>query len=663
MKILFFLLLNMVAFGQKEYVLKSPDQQIAIQIKVGKTNVTYSVRHDDTDVLLSSPVSMKTSAGEIPGEGAVVRKSEYSDFKGIIRSPFYKKKEITDIYNQLTLSFKGDWQLQFRAYNDGIAYRFITSRKGELTVENEQADFCLPGNYTVYAPFVRPRKSFGTPIEQQFMSSFENTYQKIPVADLPADRLMFLPVLVELEGGKKMVITEADLESYPGMYLHGLGNGNNLKAMFATYPKTEIQGGHNELQLLVKERENFIAKTQGTRTYPWRVLVIADEDAKLADNDLVYKLAAPSRMADVSWVKPGKVAWDWWNNWNLSGVDFPSGINNETYKKYIDFAASQGIEYVILDEGWAVNKKADLFAVVPEIDLAELIEYGRLKNVGIVLWVGYYPMEKDMERVCRHYAAMGVKGFKVDFMDRDDQKTVDFLYKLAETAARNHLFLDYHGTHKPTGLSRTYPNVLNYEGVHGLEQMKWAGPETDQVTYDVTLPFIRMVAGPLDYTQGAMRNSIKANYFPAYTDPMSQGTRCRQLAEYVVFESPFNMLCDNPIAYMREPECTAYIAEIPTVWDRTVVVNGKVGEYITIARQKGADWYIGGMTGWSGRNMELDLSFLGEGRYEIILFRDGINAGKVATDYKKETVEIPENKKIDIYLATGGGFAGKIVKK
>lgn len=660
MRILFFLLLSMTVWGQKEYKLASPNGQITMVVNVEPSGVTYAVKHGDTEVLLPSAISMKLAGSEVLGERPVVSKAKRSDFKGVLSPLFYKKSTIEESYNQLDLFFKGNWQLQFRAYDDGVAYRFVTSRKGELIVENEQADFCFAGNQIVYAPFVRARKTFGSPLEQQFMNSFENTYQKIGVAELPVDRLMFLPILVELDGGKKAVITEADLESYPGLYLHGSGGKNQVEAMFATYPKTEVQGGHNELQLLVKERESFIAKTKGTRTFPWRVVVLADEDTKLADNDLVYKLAAPSRITDTDWVKPGKVAWDWWNNWNISGVDFPTGINNPTYKKYIDFASEKGIEYVILDEGWAVNKKADLFAVVPEIDLKELIEYGRQKNVGIVLWVGYYPMEKEMERVCKHYAEMGVKGFKVDFMDRDDQKMVDFYYRLAETAARYQLFIDYHGAYKPTGLSRTYPNVLNYEGVFGLEQMKWSKPDVDQVTYDVTVPFIRMVAGAMDYTQGAMRNSIRENYYPAYTDPMSQGTRCRQLAQYVVFESPFNMLCDNPTVYQREPECTEYIAGIPTVWNRTEVINGKVGEYITIARQKDGVWYVGGMTNWDARDMELDFSFLGDGSYEIELFRDGVNADKVASDFKKEIISIPANRKLMVHLAPGGGFAGQI---
>ncbi|HIW66246.1 MAG TPA: glycoside hydrolase family 97 protein, partial [Candidatus Alistipes intestinipullorum] len=416
-------------------------------------------------------------------------------------------------------------------------------------------------------------------------------------------------------------------------------------------------------QLIVTEREEFIARTKGTRAFPWRIFVIAENDIELADNDMVYRLASPSRVADTSWIRPGKVAWDWWNDWNIHGVDFRAGINNDTYKYYIDFAAERGIEYVILDEGWAVNKKADLFQVIPEIDLQELVDYGRERNVGIVLWAGFYAVERDMERVCKHFSEMGVKGFKVDFMDRDDQKIADFVYRLAETAARYHLFLDLHGFHKPAGLQRTYPNVLNFEGVFGLEQMKWSDPDTDQVTYDVTIPYIRMLAGPMDYTQGAMRNATRGNYRPVNSEAMSQGTRCRQLAEYVIFESPFNMLCDAPTNYLREAECTQFIATVPTTWDETRGLDGRVGEYVTIARRKGDVWYVGGMTDWSAREFTLDLGFLGEGAFSAEVFRDGINADRAACDYKREVVEVPADRKMTLNTAPGGGFAIRITRK
>ena len=327
---------------------------------------------------------------------------------------------------------------------------------------------------------------------------------------------------------------------------------------------------------------------------------------------------------------------------------------NETYRHYIDFASEYGIEYVILDEGWAVNKRADLFDVIPEIDIFDLVEYADSKGVGIVLWAGYVAIDRDMEEVCKYYSEIGVKGFKVDFIDRDDQKAVNFYYRMAETAAKYHLIIDFHGAYKPTGLNRTYPNVLNFEGVYGLENVKW-NQGLDLVTYETTIPFIRMLAGPMDFTQGAMRNANRDNYRAVWSEPMSQGTRCRQLAEYVVFESPFNMLCDSPSNYRDEDECSQYIAKIPTVWDETIALDGKVGEYVIIARRSGDRWYVGGITNWDEREIEIDLSALNLKRHTATEFRDGVNANKIAEDYIKTSINI-DNDTYNAKMSKGGGF-------
>ena len=499
--------------------------------------------------------------------------------------------------------------------------------------------------------------------EEQFFNSFEQPYVNETITSLNDKRLKILPLLVDLGDGRKVCITEADLEDFPGMFLNNETGKPSLKAVHAPYPKVKEQGGHNQLQMLVKERENYIAKTSGTRSFPWRAFIISRNDKELADCDMVYRLASPSRVNDISWIKPGKVAWDWWNDWNLYGVDFRAGINNPTYKYYIDFAAEHGIVYVILDEGWAGNLQADMMQVIPEIDLQELVDYGKSKNVGIILWAGYWAFARDMENVVKHYSDMGVKGFKVDFLDRDDQEMVNFVYEASEVCAKYKMLVDFHGVFKPTGLQRTYPNVLNYEGVNGLEQLKWSPESYDMVTYDVTIPFIRMIAGPMDYTQGAMRNAVKGNYRPVNSEPMSQGTRCRQLATYVIFESPFNMLCDAPSNYRREKECTEFISNIPTIWDETVSLDGKVSEYVAIARRHGNDWYIGALTNWTPRELDLDLSFLGEGDYTLELFKDGINADRAARDYKKEVIPVPANRKLRISMAPGGGYAARIQKR
>jgi alpha-glucosidase len=645
--------------AQQNHSIQSPDGKIRIVIDI-KDKIYYSVFHQSDPVVAASPISLRLGGGEVLGQNPKFKNAKTQSINQSIETPFYKRSKIEDKYNELVLNFSGDYSVAFRAYDDGAAYRFITSKKKDFVVESEEASFNFAGDYKVIVPYVNgsDKKS----IDQQFTNSFENTYTHTSLSKLNRKRLAFLPLVVEVDNGKKVCITEADLEDYPGMYLLNKDGKNGLSGVYAPYPKRVEQDGHNLLQLFVKERETFIAKAKGTRAFPWRVMVVSSSDKELADNNMVYKLASPSRVKDYSWVKPGKVAWDWWNDWNIYGVDFRSGINTETYKYYIDFASTHNIEYVIMDEGWAVNLKADLLHVIPEIDLKAIIDYGKQKNVGIILWAGYYAFDRDMENVCKQYAEMGVKGFKIDFMDRDDQKTVEFYYRAAATTAKYHMLADFHGAYKPTGLNRTYPNVLNFEGVHGLEQMKWS-PSVDQVTYDVTIPFIRMLAGPMDYTQGAMRNASKENYRPINSEPMSQGTRCRQLAQYVVFEAPFNMLCDNPSNYMREAECTKFISAVPTIWSNTIALDGKVGEFVAIARQKNNDWYLGALTNWDAREIEVDLSFLGEGNFKAEIFKDGLNADRVGIDYKHTVIEIPANKKLKIQMAPGGGFVGKIFKQ
>ncbi len=641
------------AFAQKQYTLQSPDKDITVTIEAGE-QLTYSVMHGNTCVLAPSPIGMQLGDGTMLGTKPVVKNAKTSSVNQTLASPLYKKAEIPEVYEELTLTFKGNYKVVFRAYDAGVAYRFETDFRKPIIIENETADFNFDADYQALIPYVNARKGEGDFINQQFYNSFENTYTHTPLSKMEPERLAFLPVLVELNDGKKAVITESDLEDFPGLYLRNEKGKNGFTAVHAGYPKVEEQGGHNNLQYVVKERESFVAKTAGKRAFPWRIVTISESDKELANNDLVYLLASPCRVNNLSWIKPGKVAWDWWNAWNIYGVDFKAGINNDTYKYYIDFASQFGIEYVILDEGWAVNKQADLFQVVPEIDIKELVDYGAERNVGIVLWAGHAAIDKDMERVCKFYSEMGVKGFKVDFMDRDDQKVVDFYYRMAETAARYHLFIDFHGAYKPTGLNRTYPNVLNHEGVYGLEQAKWDN-QSDLVVNEVTIPFIRMVAGPLDYTQGAMKNANKNNFAAIYTEPMSQGTRCRQLAEYVIFESPFNMLCDSPSNYMKEEECTQFIANVPTTWDETVVLDGKVGEYLVIARRKDFHWYVGAITNWEERDLYLDLSVLPNfGAKSGHIFRDGPNANRVAKDYVSEQAQVWGNT-VKVHLAKGGG--------
>ena len=612
------------AQAQKQYSLASPDGKLKTTVTTG-AQLSYDITFDGQQVLVNSPISMTLDNGEVWGENDKPSKVSRKSVDGEIKSPFYRADELDEEYNEMTLQFKG-FNVEFRAYDDGIAYRFVNKGKKPFKVVKEGVDFNFPFDVTAHVPYTIPRRKGH--YNEQFWNSFENQYTTNNITKLEKEKLAFLPIIAELKNNVKLCITEVNLESYPGLYVKPGKGTNQLTSDFAPYPKRLEQGGHNMLQMIVKEHEDFIAKVEKPRSFPWRVAIVTDEDEELASTNLSYLLAEASRLEDISWIKPGKIA------------------------------SKNGIEYVILDEGWAVNKKADLMQVVPEINLEELVAYANSKNVGLVLWAGYHAFNRDMENVCRHYSEMGIKGFKVDFMDRDDQEMTEFNYRAAEMAAKYKLILDLHGTHKPAGLNRTYPNVLNFEGVFGLEQVKWGKPgEIDLISYDVMIPFIRQVAGPMDYTQGAMRNATKANYRACNSEPMSQGTRCHQLALYMILDSPFNMLCDTPSNYEREQECTDFISAVPTVWDETIVLDGKMGEYIITARRQGDTWYIGGITNWDARDLEVDLSILGEKAYSGKLFKDGVNAHRIGRDYQSEAIQAKKGDKMKIHLAPGGGFA------
>jgi len=641
------------AAAPKQQTLQSPDGALCITVKTDG-GLSYTLAREGKVLIADSPVSMTLTDGTVWGMDAKASKTVRSSADKSVASPVYKRAEVRDNYNELTVKYK-EFSIVFRAYDDGMAYRFVSAMGKPFKVQSEQAEFRFADEATFVGSYVRSKGTF----EQQFRNSFENIYSYGKVSEWDASRLAFLPVMTEVSG-IKLCIAESDLLHYPGMFLNNSEAGNTLKGVFATYPKKTEQTSDFRAEV-VTEREDYIASCEGSTNFPWRIVGVFTEDRQLADNDLVFRLASEADpQIDFSWVKPGKVAWDWWNDWNIAGVDFRAGINNDTYKYYIDFASKKGIEYVIFDEGWTVRGQSDLLKVIPDLDLPMLVKYAEERNVGLILWANNWSFKQDIEGVCKHYSEMGIKGFKVDFMDRDDQPMVEFHENVARIAAQYKLLIDFHGTYKPTGLYRTWPNVINFEGIHGLEQMKWSGPEVDQVTYDVTAPFIRFFAGPADYTQGAMRNATKGNYRPVNSEAMSQGTRCRQLAEYVVFSSPLNMLCDSPTNYMAEPECTKFIAEIPTVWDESVAIDGKVGDYVVIARRKGDVWYLGGMTDWDARDFEVDLSFLGEGQFDCTLYKDGVNADRIAKDYKIEKCKAGGSLKV--HAAPGGGFAAIFTK-
>jgi len=632
-----------MAQSAKTYQVKSPDGKINVNISAGPT-VTWAVNHDGTEIITPSEISLTLDNGEVLGKNAAVKKSATSSNNSTIATPIYKKTQVQDNYNQLTVSFKGDYSLIFRAYNDGAAYRFITAKKGDITITNESANFNFKDDGKAFLPFVNDYRN-----KDKFTTSFESHYDNINLSAIKKDTLAFLPVLVDVGSPKKAVILEADLQDYPGMYL-AHGEGNNLHGVFAKYPTEEAV---LRINYVVNKRADYIAKTSGTRNFPWRVVVISTEDKQLADNDMMQKLAEPSKITDYSWIKPGKVAWDWWNDWNVSHVDFKSGINVPTYKYYTDFAAANKLEYIIIDEGWSddwdLNKT--------KLDVQAVVDYAKQKNVGVILWSTWYAITRDAEGLMDKFEKMGVKGFKVDFIDRDDQKMVASLFDIAKIAAKHHLLIDYHGMYKPSGMQRTWPNIINCEGVKGLENMKWG--TDNQPGYDVSIPFIRMMSGSMDYTPGGMRNATKEGFRPVNSNPMTQGTRSHQLAMYTIFEAPLQMLSDNPSIYQREQESTNFIAAIPTTFDATVALDGKVGDFVSIARKKGNTWYAGAMTNWNARDLTVDLSFLGEGNYKAVIFEDGINAGKDATDYTTKTITVTAKDKLTIKMASGGGWAAR----
>ena len=638
----------------KIYSLNSPDGRLQTQVVPLDGGLSYHLGMGD-GLLLRAFLSLDYTQGDKEYQTLTVRKVSRRSVDETIASPFTRQATMRDHYNELTLKMKEGVSVVFRAYNEGFAYRFVWEGKPGI-VRKETVEYYFQDDWTATAPYVISFDS--TRHEIQYSTSFENHYTTKSLSQLDPRRLCFLPLLVHGPDGVKMCITESALSDYPGLYLHGTGKPGELAGEHAPLPKRVEQGGHNNLQLIVKEREDYIAEMHKEKLFPWRILMVGT-DKEIAMNNMSYLLGERCKVQDISWIKPGKVAWDWWNNWNIGGVDFKAGINNDTYKHYIDFASRFGIEYVILDEGWAVNRQADLFQVVPEIDLPMLVNYAKERGVGIILWAGYYAFERDMEHVCQHYSQMGVKGFKVDFMDRDDQLVTDFYRRTAAMCAKYHLVVDFHGAFKPAGLNRTYPNVLNFEGVFGLEQMRWAGLEWDQMKYDTEIPFIRQAAGPMDYTQGAMLNGCRNSFRPCWNEPMSQGTRCHQLALYIVLESPLNMLCDSPTNYDREERYTMFVAKIPTVWDETRVLQGEVGEYIVTARRKGNTWYIGGITNWTERDVEIDLRQLGIESAHVELFRDGANAHRRGSDYDNILFTNPLTT-FKVHMAPGGGFVARI---
>lgn len=627
--------------------LTSPDNRLEVKIEL-REQISYSVFFNGRQIIAPSPLSLTINDNVVLGRRPVLENAARTSGDETINPPVREKRAvIQDRYNQVNLKFRGNFGVIFRAYNDGVAYRFYTGYRVPIKVRSEQATFNFPENYSVYFPFTR-----------SFHTSFESNYSYLPLKEIGQQRFGFTPVVVEIPDGPKVAITDVDVDDYPGMFLTGSDQGvPGLVGKFAPYPLEEKLREKSDRELEVVKEADYIAETRGGRRYPWRLIVVADRDGDLIATDIVYRLAPPLEIKDTSWIKPGKVAWDWWNANNIYGVDFKAGINTDTYKYYIDFASKYGLEYIILDEGW--SDLADLFKVNPAINLEELVRYGQQKNVGLILWCVWLTLDRQLERALDYFQRIGIKGIKVDFMDRDDQKIVNFYRRCAAVAARRQLLVDFHGAHKPVGLRRAFPNILTKEGVMGLEYSKWSNLVTPD--HDLMLPFTRMLAGPLDYTPGAMRNAQEKQFRAVFDVPMSQGTRCHQLAMYVVFESPLQMLCDSPSAYIREPEMMEFLAGVPTVWDETVVPEARIGDYAVVARKSGESWYLGAMTDWSPREFELKLDFLEPGlQWTVDLWLDGPNVSRFASDFTRKTVTIASGESLKLSLGPGGGAVARL---
>lgn len=644
----------------KTYTVASPDGRLSVDIDAGK-ELRWSVSHAGQTVTEPSLISLTLNDGRVLGTNPKVARTRRRHIDTAFATPLYRKDSVADRYNELTLTLRGGYALQVRAYDDAAAYRLVLAQPDSVDIAAEHAEFRFGGQRRAWLPLVNDLRDPAYP----YSFSFESYYDIMPLAELPADTLSCTPVLVELDGGKKALIMEGMLENYPGMFLKRSSGGDALQSVHAPRPAADRQGGFNRLNLIPTADTGYIARIAGTDTLPWRAVAVVEHDTQLPDLDLAMRLSEPLRIADTSWIVPGKVAWDWWNDWGITGVDFEAGINTATYKHYIDFAARKGLQYVILDEGWAKDN-GNLLDINPDIDLAAIIAHARERGIGIILWATWQQLRDDAPALMQHFADMGVSGFKVDFFDRDDQAVISSVARLAALAAEKHLLLDLHGF-RPVGLHRPYPNIVNYEGVKGLENYKWGDMRPggiDQLSYDATVPFIRMAAGPLDYTPGAMTNSTRASYRPSNDAPMSVGTRAHQVAMYVVYDGALQMLADSPTAYDREPACSDFMAAIPTVFDQTLVLDGSVGRYVVIARRAGDTWYIGALGGAAPQSLTLGTPFLSPGTaYEATVLSDGVNAAKHPADHRISTISLNGGSPLPIDMAPGGGWTAIIRPK
>ena len=653
MKKLFSFVLMLVAFAAsaQTYDLASPNGEVKVSVKVSKGAVNcidYSVDYGDEKSLLPSWIGLEFK--DMPLSYAVRNVERHSIDQVHTAVVPVKFREVADKCNELKINFKGGWAVVFRAYDDGVAYRFETSFKNkEVYVVDEIAEYVFAEDNDVY---------WANEKSPEFITHCEAFFKEIKLSQIVKEQYAYLPVSMKTATGTRAVITEAEMFDYPNMFLFG-GDGQKLTA---EYPQVLLSYDmRTDRDVTVTEKADYIAKTKGTRTYPWRIITLGD-DRSLLENNLSWVLSSKEYSNDLDWLRPGKISWEWWAMLNVYGVDFKAGVNTDTYKYYVDFAADYGLEYILMDEGWSASTM-NVVEPNPELDLAEIIRYADSKGVGVVLWTLWTPMMKDMENILDTYRDWGVKGIKIDFMQMNDQNMVNFYEDVARECFERHLLVDYHGAFKPAGLQRKYPNAMTYEGVYGMEHDKCSYDISPE--HDLVLPFTRMVAGPMDYTPGATINASKTDFRERWEHPMSQGTRAHQAAIFVAFESPLMMMCDSPSNYRRNEEYARFLASIPTVWDETVGIDAKAGDYLLMARRNGDTWYVAGLNDWNGRELEVALDFLGEGEYDAQIFMDGVNADRWGEDYKLEKTKVSKGDVLPVRMADGGGWVAilKPVKK
>ncbi len=645
--LLIFVIFAGVCFGfikKDRLTVTSPDGQVGYKVSVNE-KLQYAVTFKGKQIVSPSDISLILS-DRVLGVKPRIKNTTLSSHRDVIALPYGGSRSLDDEYNELVLEFEGGYSLIVRAYNDGVAYRFKTDIDSEITVVNEEATFRLSNDMSVIFP------------ESENFTSWEVPYVRYKAIDSIAEGKKALTPVVFSQNKLSVVIAESDVLDYPGMYL--LKQGGTMKGTWAAYPKRTELGSWGNFVSVVKERENFIARTPGKRTFPWRVIIPTDDDKTLIGNKLVYKLAKPLAI-DASWVKPGKATWEWWHDAIVTDAEIPSGMDNRNtalYKHYIDFAAANGLEYLMLDAGW--SNIFDLSKVNPKVDVHELVRHGKSKGVDIFLWCVATAIIDDLDRNMALLQSWGVAGVKVDFIDRDDQQAITWFEKIAASAAGHHLMVNFHGCSKPTGLERAYPNIVNYEAVRGAECSKWdftANPD-----HHLIIPFTRMIAGPLDYTPGSMRNSTKADFKPVDPGlPSTQGTRCHELAMYVLYDQPFAMLCDAPAEYRKYPDIMKYLSAVPTSFDETKVLQGKLAEYAVVAKRKDRSWFVGAMTNWNSREVELDFSFLPAGAsFQAELYTDGANANKDAGAYDHKIISVNNKTRLTVKLSNGGGAVAYI---